>query len=55
MDRWYSRYKRGDVWFLHLEDETGDGSRTSSSSRFQVVQCSAANHAGVSYRRYGEA
>lgn len=47
MDRWYSRYRRGDVWFLHLEDETGDGSRTSSvqkkSRPYLIVSCEENN------------
>ena len=47
MDRWYSRYRRGDVWFLHLDDETGDGSRTSSvqkkSRPYLIVSCEENN------------
>lgn len=47
MDRWYSRYRRGDVWFLHFDDETGDGSRTSSvqkkSRPHLIVSCEENN------------
>lgn len=47
MDRWYSRYRRGDVWFLHFENETGDGSRTSSvqkkSRPYLIVSCEENN------------
>ena len=47
MDRWYSRYRRGDVWFLHFDDETGDGSRTSSvqkkSRPYLIVSCEENN------------
>lgn len=47
MERWYSRYRRGDVWFLHFEDGTGDGSRTSSvqkkSRPYLIVSCEENN------------
>lgn len=47
MDKWYSRYRRGDVWFLHFDDETGDGSRTSSvqkkSRLYLIVSCEENN------------
>lgn len=47
MDKWYSRYRRGDVWFLHFDDETGDGSRTSSvqkkSRPYLIVSCEENN------------
>ena len=47
MDRWYSRYRRGDVWFLHFDDETGDGIKTSSvqkkSRPYLIVSCEENN------------
>lgn len=47
MDRWYSRYRRGDVWFLHFDSETGDGSKTSSvqkkSRPYLIVSCEENN------------
>lgn len=47
MDRWYSRYRRGDVWFLHFNDATGDGSPTSSvqkkSRPYLIVSCEENN------------
>lgn len=47
MDRWYSRYRRGDVWFLHFDNETGDGSKTSSvqkkSRPYLIVSCEENN------------
>lgn len=47
MDRWYSRYRRGDVWFLHFDNENGDGSKTSSvqkkSRPYLIVSCEENN------------
>lgn len=47
MDRWYSRYRRGDVWFLHFDEENGDGIRTSSvqkkSRPYLIVSCEENN------------
>lgn len=47
MDKWYSRFRRGDVWFLHFDSETGDGLMTSSvqkkSRPYLIVSCEENN------------
>lgn len=35
MEKWYSRFRRGDVWYLHLGTETGDGNTNSSVQKNQ--------------------
>ena len=47
MEKWYSRFRRGDVWYLHLGTETGDGSTNSSvqkkSRPYVIVSCEENN------------
>lgn len=47
MQKWYSRFNRGDVWFLHLPTEKGDGSEKSSvqkkSRPYLIVSCEENN------------
>lgn len=47
MEKWYSRYRRGDVWFLHFPDEKGDGISGSSvqkkSRPYLIVSCEENN------------
>lgn len=47
MDKWYSRFRRGDVWFLHFDTENGDGIYDSSvqkkSRPYVIVSCEENN------------
>lgn len=47
MEKWYSRFRRGDVWFLHLPNENGDGIEGSSvqqkSRPYLIVSCEENN------------
>lgn len=47
MEKWYSRYRRGDVWFLSLRSEYGDGNDNSSvqkkSRPYLIVSCEENN------------
>lgn len=47
MQKWYSRFNRGDVWFLHLPTENGDGQPKSSvqkkSRPYLIVSCEENN------------
>lgn len=47
MEKWYSRYRRGDVWFLSLKSEYGDGNDSSSvqkkSRPYLIVSCEENN------------
>lgn len=47
MEKWYSRFRRGDVWYLHLSTETGDGNTNSSvqkkSRPYVIVSCEENN------------
>lgn len=47
MEKWYSRFKRGDVWFLHFPNEKGDGLDDSSvqkkSRPYLIVSCEENN------------
>lgn len=47
MEKWYSRFRRGDVWFLHLDSERGDGIPNSSvqkkSRPYLIVSCEECN------------
>ena len=47
MEKWYSRFRRGDVWFIHLSSEFGDGRATSSvqkkSRPYLIVSCEENN------------
>ena len=47
MEKWYSRFRRGDVWFIHLSSEFGDGRTTSSvqkkSRPYLIVSCEENN------------
>lgn len=47
MQKWYSRFNRGDVWFLHLPSENGDGLAKSSvqkkSRPYLIVSCEENN------------
>lgn len=47
MQKWYSKYKRGDVWFLHMPTETGDGTGVSvqkKSRPYVIVSCEENNN-----------
>lgn len=47
MEKWYSRFRRGDVWYLKLDSEDGDGIRGSSvqkkSRPYLIVSCEENN------------
>lgn len=47
MEKWYSKFRRGDVWFLHFNSEDGDGKNTSSvekkSRPYVIVSCEENN------------
>lgn len=47
LEKWYSRYKRGDVWFLKLNTENGDNNNNSSvqkkSRPYLIVSCEENN------------
>ena len=47
MEKWYSKYRRGDVWFLKLNNEDGDNNPNSSvqkkSRPFLIVSCEENN------------
>lgn len=47
MEKWYSRYRRGDVWFLKFDTEDGDGTHGSSvekkSRPYLIVSCEENN------------
>lgn len=47
MNKWYSRFRRGDVWFLHFDTEKGDGIYDSSvqkkSRPYLIVSCEENN------------
>lgn len=47
MEKWYSRFRRGDVWFVHLSSEYGDGRSNSSvqkkSRPYLIVSCEENN------------
>lgn len=47
MEKWYSRFRRGDVWFIHLSSEFGDGRSNSSvqkkSRPYLIVSCEENN------------
>lgn len=47
MEKWYSRFRRGDVWFLHFPTENGDGIEGSSvqqkSRPYLIVSCEENN------------
>ncbi len=47
MEKWYSRFRRGDVWFLHFPNEKGDGIDGSSvqkkSRPYLIVSCEENN------------
>lgn len=47
MKKWYSRFRRGDVWFLHFPNENGDGIDSSSvqkkSRPYLIVSCEENN------------
>lgn len=47
MEKWYSRFRRGDVWFLHFPNEDGDrieGSSVQQKSRpYLIVSCEENN------------
>lgn len=47
MERWYSKFLRGDVWYLHLDTERGDRIRNSSDERksrpYLIVSCEENN------------
>lgn len=47
MEKWYSKFRRGDVWFLHFNSEDGDGRDTSSvekkSRPYLIVSCEENN------------
>lgn len=47
MEKWYSRYRRGDVWWLKLPYENGDGIKDSSVQRksrpYLIVSCEENN------------
>lgn len=48
MERWYSKFKRGDVWYLHMDTESGDGIENSSvqkkSRPYVIVSCEENNN-----------
>lgn len=48
MERWYSKFKRGDVWYLHMDTESGDGIEKSSvqkkSRPYVIVSCEENNN-----------
>lgn len=48
MERWYSKFKRGDVWYLHMDTESGDGIEKSSVQRksrpYVIVSCEENNN-----------
>lgn len=47
MEKWYSKFRRGDVWFLHFNSEDGDGKNASSvekkSRPYVIVSCEENN------------
>lgn len=47
MEKWYSKFRRGDVWFLHISSEDGDGRAASSvekkSRPYLIVSCEENN------------
>lgn len=47
MEKWYSKFRRGDVWYLHFNDERGDGLKGSSvqkkSRPYLIVSCEENN------------
>lgn len=47
MEKWYSKFRRGDVWFLHFNSEDGDGKNASSvekkSRPYLIVSCEENN------------
>lgn len=47
MEKWYSKFRRGDVWFLHFNSECGDGKVASSvekkSRPYLIVSCEENN------------
>ena len=47
MEKWYSKFRRGDVWFLHFNSEDGDGRDASSvekkSRPYLIVSCEENN------------
>lgn len=47
MEKWYSKFRRGDVWFLHFNSECGDGKAASSvekkSRPYLIVSCEENN------------
>lgn len=47
MEKWYSRFRRGDVWYLHFDNERGDGIDGSSVQRksrpYLIVSCEENN------------
>ena len=47
MEKWYSRFRRGDVWYLHFETENGDGLTNSSVQKKSrpcvIVSCEENN------------
>ena len=47
MEKWYSKFRRGDVWFLHFNSEDGDGRDASAvekkSRPYLIVSCEENN------------
>lgn len=52
MIKYYSKYKRGDVWFLHMPTETGDNSGASvqkKSRPYLIVSCEENNNCAPTF------
>lgn len=52
MQKYYSKYKRGDVWFLHMPTETGDNSGASvqkKSRPYLIVSCEENNNCAPTF------
>lgn len=53
MEKWYSRFRRGDVWYLHFDIENGDGIKNSSvqkkSRPYVIVSCEENNNNATTF------
>lgn len=53
MEKWYSRFRRGDVWYLHFDTENGDGIKNSSvqkkSRPYVIVSCEENNNNSTTF------
>lgn len=52
MIKFYSKYKRGDVWFLHMPTETGDNSGASvqkKSRPYLIISCEENNNCAPTF------